>query len=179
VRPPSTHTGLLTRLRWLLLAGVLALTAFGCGGRTSFDGTRFEKESAAYRIGRLPPTWERVKVDNQDLAFAHKGEGTIAVHSLCEAYDDLPHAALLNHLLFGFTHRRYVLEEEVVLDGRGALHAIVDAELDGVPVQVEVYILTRNGCVFDLLYVSGLGAPARVEFEQFARAFAIERARGE
>lgn len=154
----------------------LALAVAACAGSATFDGRRFEKETAAYRIGVPPAGFERVEVDDQDLAFAARGRGTVSVHALCEGYDDVPPRALRNHLLFGFTNLEYVDEEEWVIDGRGALHTIVDAELDGVPVRAETVILVRSGCVFDLAYVSGHAAPAHAEFERFARAFVVERA---
>lgn len=162
-----------------VLAVALAATlvvGLGACAHTSFDGRRFSKEATSYRVGTLPGDWQRVDVDQQDLAFHKPGQGTISAHALCEQYDDVPHGVLLNHLLFGFTQREYVIEQDVVLDGRTSRHAVIDAELDGVPVRLEVFILTRNGCVFDLSYVSTRAAPAHASFHAFVRDFAIERA---
>jgi hypothetical protein len=76
--------------------------------------------------------------------------------------------------LFGTTNRNYLLDEEVTLDGRGALHAVTEAELDGVPVRLENYLLVRSGCLFDLSYVSDLSALGSNEFSRFVRGFHIE-----
>ena len=149
--------------------------AAACGG-ASFEGGRFSKEGTTYHVGSLAPSWERLHANQGDLAFYRENHGTISVNATCKDYDDVPAEVLVNHLLFGTTHRRYVLEEEVTLDGRGARHAVVECELDGVPVRLEMYLLTRNGCVFDLDYVSGRNAPAQHEFAVFVRSFHIERA---
>jgi hypothetical protein len=128
----------------------------------------------AYRVGRLGPGWQRVHVEGNDLAFYRPGHGSNAVNATCKGYEDVPQAALLNHLLFGTTQRAYLLDEEVTLDGRGARHALFDAELDGIPVRAEIYLLTRAGCVFDLSYVSDRQARGRHEFTRFVHAFQIQ-----
>lgn len=155
---------------------LFALTAFMASGcATHFDGRSFRKREVAYRIGELEPGFRRVQVEGNDLAFYKPGAGSIAVNALCKDYEDVPHEALLNHLLFGTTARTFLRDEEVTLDGRAARHALVDAELDGVPVRLEVYLLTRARCVFDLSYISDRSAPARDSFARFVRAFRIEQ----
>lgn len=158
-------------------AALLVLMA-GCAS-THFDGARFEKRDVAYRVGELGPDWSRVEVKGADLAFFAEGKGSIGVHASCKNYEDVPHEALLNHLLFGTTHRTYGVDEEVTLDGRGTRHAVVDAELDGVPVRLDLYVLTRAGCVFDLSYISDQSAPAQPEFQRFVRDFRVEAVRRE
>ena len=163
------------RLTWsavgLVLIGAISL---GCGPRTRFDGTTFHKGGVSYRVGQLSPEWQRVHLEGNDLAFHRPSFGTVSVTARCEDYDDVPMRVLLNQLLFGTTHRKYLTDEEVTLDGRGALHAVTEAELDGVPVRLENYILVRSGCLFDLSYVGSLSAPGSDEFNQFVRAFHIE-----
>jgi hypothetical protein len=140
-----------------------------------FDGERFHKRAVDYRVGRLSAAWERTRIADNDLSFHRAGAGSISATATCEGYDDVPEAALLNHLLFGTTQRTYLVEEDVTLDGRGARHAVVDAELDGVPVRIEVYVVVRGGCVFDLSYVSGRDASARADFAHFVAGFQISR----
>jgi hypothetical protein len=149
----------------------LLLLIVGCGAH--FDGALLQKPGVAYRVGPLDPGYRRVRVDDNDLAFYKPGAGSIAVNATCKDYDDVPAEVLLNHLLFGTTHRTFVRDEELSLDGRAARHAVVDAELDGLPVRLEVFVLTRAPCVFDLSYISDRSAPAQAEFASFARAFRI------
>lgn len=152
---------------------LLASLASGCGA--SFDGTRLHKRQVDYRVGRLPASFARVRVKGNDLAFYEPKRGTIAVNATCQGYDDVPPVALLNQLLFGTTERHYLVDEQVTLDGRGAQHCVVDAELDGVPLRMEVYLLTRAGCVFDLSYLSDRRAEGHEQFTRFVQAFEIER----
>jgi hypothetical protein len=161
-----------SQISWFAILAVHAACA-----SAHFDGSRFAKESTAYRVGELDPRWQRVSAKGADLAFHRPGHGTISVNATCSGYDDVPAQVLLNHLLFGTTKRRYLLDEEVTIDGRGAQHNVVACELDGVPVLLDMYLIARNGCVFDLDYISGPSAPARREFTRFAQAFQIERVR--
>ncbi len=165
-----------SKLRWRAVGFVLALSATGpgCGPRTRFDGTTFHKGELSYRVGQLSPDWRRVHLKGNDLAFYRPAYGTVSVTARCEDYDDVPMRVLFNHLLFGMTNRKYLVDEEVTLDGRGALHAVTEAELDGVPVRLENYLLVRSGCLFDLSYVSSLSGPGSDEFTRFVRAFHIE-----
>lgn len=150
---------------WLLFA------AIGCGAH--FDGTLLKKREVSYRVGRLPAAFQRVHVEGNDLAFYQPGAGSIAVHATCSDYDDVPNEVLLNHLLFGTTQRVFRLDDELTLDGRGARHAVVDAELDGVPLRLELLVLRHSSCVFDLSYVSDRNARAHDEFLRFAQAFHV------
>lgn len=149
------------------------LLALGCAS-VRFDGSLLQKPQVEYRVGRLEPGWQRVDVEGNDLAFYKPGHGSIAVNATCKGYEDVPQSALVNHLLFGTTRREYLLDEEVTLDGRGARHTLIDAELDGVPVRAEIYLLTRAGCVFDLSYISDRRAHGHAEFTRFVRAFHVQ-----
>lgn len=156
----------------LQLAALLA--ALGCGGAT-FQGGVYQDDHARYRVGPLGPEWQRVAVGGNDLAFQRDDMGTISVNSTCTEYEDVPVSALVNHLLFDTTNRRFLTEEVVTLDGRGARHVIVQAELDGVPLEIELYVLKKDGCVFDLGHIRSRSAPpaARAEFTAFVQRFAV------
>ena len=144
-----------------------------CAG-TSFRNGVYEDEHARYRVGELPQ-WQRMEVDDNDLAFHRPGMGTIGVNSTCTDYEDVPATALVNHLLFDTTSRRFLTEEVVTLDGRGARHVVVRLELDGVPLEIEVFLLKKDGCVFDLTHIRSRSAPpqARAAFLSFVQRFAV------
>ena len=138
-------------LIWVLCA----LTgAAGCGASGSFRDGIYTDDIVRYRVGAAPTGWVAAEVDDNDVAFHHRELGTIGVNSTCSDYEDVPEQALLNHLLFGTRERVFRVQETVTLDGRGALHAIVDFELDGVPLTVEAYVVRKDGCVYDLTYVA-------------------------
>jgi hypothetical protein len=166
--PITTWTGALRALVcWLWLSA-------GCGG-ASFEHGIYDDGVVRYRIGPSPAGWERVNVEGNDLAFFHDSLGTIAVNSTCEDYEDVPEQALMNHLLFGTQQRDYRVEETVTLDGRGALHSVVDFELDGVPLTIEVYLVKKDGCVYDLSRISSRAAFAagRPQFQALVRGFRV------
>jgi hypothetical protein len=156
----------------------VALVGFAaCGGATFDDGV-YRDDFTRYRVGRLSASWQPVEASGNDLAFYRPGMGTIAVNSTCREYEDVPLSALVNHLLFDTTRRNVLLEETVTLTGRGAEHVLADLELDGVPIQVELFVLRKDGCVFDLSHIRSraAGASARREFLAFVQGFDVLKA---
>lgn len=166
-------------LRRLTCGSLLAAALISSCGGASFEQHVFDDGRVRYRIGARPLGYTRVKVGRNDLAFFEPTLGTIAVNSTCENYEDVPERALMNHLLFGTRERVFRLEEVVTLDGRGALHSVVDVELDGVPITLDIYLLKKDGCIFDLSRTSSRAAfaPGRRQFEDFARGFAVLQTR--
>ncbi len=63
------------------------------------------------------------------------------------------------------------------LDRREALHTHLDAKLDGVPMTLDLYVMKRNGCIFDLSYAAPPDAFARGygDFQRFVDGFADTR----
>jgi hypothetical protein len=159
---------------WVTTAALLFGLACACAG-PSFQQGVYSNGTTTYRVGTLGPEWEPVQVSGNDLAFHRAGVGTISVNSTCEDYEDVPSTALLNHLLFETTARRYLIEETVALDGRGARHALLRAELDGVPLEFELFVLKKDGCVFDLAHIRRPDAAAseRANFLNFVQHFAV------
>jgi hypothetical protein len=153
----------------LVIVGLAA-----CGGATFNDGV-YSDEFTRYRVGRLSTAWQPVETSGNDLAFYQRGKGTIAVNSTCHEYEDVPLPALVNHLLFDTTRRNVLLEETVTLTGRGAQHVLADLELDGVPIQVELFVLRKDGCIFDLSHIRSrsVSASARGEFLAFVQGFDV------
>lgn len=162
------------RMRAIHAVGAALALAVGCGGATFEQGV-FDNGTVRYRIGMPGGAFERVEVSDNDLAFFHERFGSIAVNSTCEDYEDVPKRALLNHLLFGTREREYRVEETVTIDGRGALHAIVDLQLDGVPMTLEVFLLKKDGCVYDMTRIASREAfePGRPYFLEFVSGFEV------
>ena len=66
------------------------------------------------------------------------------------------------------------LRETLFLDWREALHAVIDARLDGVPVVLDLYVIKRDGCVYDLSFAAptSLYPLGRSDFGRFVAGFA-------
>lgn len=132
---------------------LVALALLGCRGGLR-DGV-FEKEGVRYRVGALPSGWRQVELEENDLAlFAEGSPHAIAVNSTCEGHGDPSLQVLTSHLLFGFTDRHVLVQRAEPLDGREGLRSRVRAKLDGVPVELLLVVLKKDGCVYDFTYTS-------------------------
>ena len=56
--------------------------------------------------------------------------------------------------MFPDTDREIVVQETVPFDGREAMHTVLSAKLDGVGMTYDVWVLKKDGCVYDLLYLA-------------------------
>jgi hypothetical protein len=150
------------------------LLCSGCGASASFADNVYDDGTVRYRVGPLSG-FQRVEVEDNDLAFFNRQLGTISINSTCTEYEDVPEDALLNHLLFGTRQRNYRVDETTTLDGRGAKHVVVDLELDGVPLTLEVFLVKKDGCVYDLTHTTARNVPpqARERFLAFVEGFAV------
>ncbi|MEM6787287.1 MAG: hypothetical protein AAF715_07175 [Myxococcota bacterium] len=130
----------------------------GCGAATGLDGDLYRGDGFAFRVrppDLVDPSWKRID-HSHALAYRHEPhQSTIMVHARCDVpSDDVPLMALKNHLFLQFTEREVHAEEVVPFDGREALHTELTASLDGVPMRYDVWVLKKDGCVYDLLYAA-------------------------
>jgi hypothetical protein len=154
----------------------LSFGAAGCGGpQERFDGAAFRDGNVAFRVERVPPAWERISVADASLAFRDAShEGSVLINGRCgeRGVDDTPLSALTGHLVMGTTEREVDSEVVVSLDSREALHTQMRAKLDGVKMAYDIFVLKKDGCVYDFVYVA---RPAHVtgvpEFERFVMGF--------
>ena len=131
---------------WSLVA------ALGCSGANgvSVQGSTVSAGDLSYVMGPVAPSWRAVTIEGNDAAWVDgRTGGIVHVDHTCERSQDTPLAALVNHLLLGFTDRETVSEETVPFDGREARHVVVRARLDGVARLIELYVMKKDGCVFD------------------------------
>jgi hypothetical protein len=163
---------ILTRCRRIPL--VVTLLSAGCGG-AQLDGNVYRNDELAFRIGPVPSSWRRVEADTAAVAFRDDDAGaTIAVSGRCgKDGDDVPLEALTHHLFLHFTDREVVSQSTVPLDERKALRTEIVAELDGVPRRYTVYVLKKDGCVYDFLHIGASDTPdtSRRDFERFVGGF--------
>jgi hypothetical protein len=158
---------------------VLAWTALAGCRRVRFEDLTYTKPELSYRVGELPEGWHRVYLADNDLAFAEDGDTgrAIAANGICEGHDDPPLPVLTRHLLMGFTEREELYQGLETLDGREALRSRYRAKLDGVPVELELVVMKKDGCVFDFTYVAPLGQAEerRAAFQALLAGFHAER----
>jgi len=165
-------------LRLMVGLSFVAAGLAACGGgksRGSFDGNVYRNGPIAFKLPDPPASWRRVEVDDASLAFRDEEHGaSVLLNARCLSADDrTPLVALTNHLLIGATEREYLSQATEPFDGREALHTKLKAKWDGVPMHIDVYVLSKDGCVYDFVYLGSPngfehGAPA---FESFVRGF--------
>ena len=135
------------------------------------------KGAAAFRVAAPGAGW-RLVPGGGDAAFLNDATlATMAASASCGERGDPPLRVLLNHLVIGFTQKKVLSEELVPLDGREALRATLAARLDGIPRRLLLYVMKKDGCVYDLQYGApdaafDAGLPA---FEAFVKGFGTIR----
>ena len=156
-----------------LLAGLAA-----CAGTGSLRGSDYQRGAVHYRVGTLPAEWRRIHVRGADLVFRHQQGGTLMVSAQCPSSEDAPLEVLVNHLLFDIEHQKEHSRALLTVDGRAALRIQLDGELDGVRIALDLVVLKKDGCAYDLqLATSPQKLAARQpDFEAFLRGFSTASA---
>lgn len=159
-----------------MFAFVAACLAACGGARSTWEGGVYRSGAVAFRISAgVPAGWQQISVEHASLAYrddAH--DASVLVNARCGVRDgDSPLLALTNHLLMGTTERDVLSQETIPFDAREALHTRMTAKLDGVPRSFDIFVLKKDGCVYDFVYVAppaqlAEGAPP---FEDFVRGF--------
>jgi hypothetical protein len=159
-----------------MVVAAAALLAVGCTPvRGRLSGDVYHDGKVAFRVGRLPGQWQRVQVGDGHLAFHHQAGGTILANVSCERFVDLSLDLLTNQLLYGVEARRELGRQRIPLDGRVALRTQMHGSLDGVPIALDLVVMKKDGCTYDLeLAASPRDFPARQpDFEGFFAVFAL------
>lgn len=156
----------------------LAQTLFICLAACSapaLNGGVWNVGDGHFRMGPMPKTWRQLETKGPAVGFRDDpNEASVLVGARCKvASDDAPLLALTNHLLMGTTEREIKKQETIPFDGREAMHTVLDAKLDGVRMSYDIFVLKKDECVYDFVFVSEpgrfeQGAPA---FEQFVTGF--------
>jgi hypothetical protein len=132
-----------------------------------------------YRVGNLDGKWRLVRQEGTNIGFYSDDiGGVISANAACrDDAEAAPLTSLTRQLLIGYTDRKVEKQERVALDAREALHTRVGARLDGVPMTLDLYVLNRDGCIFDLSYAAPPDSFARGEraFTGFVAGFADTR----
>jgi hypothetical protein len=152
----------------------LALLSVACSA-ASLKGNVYSGDGLSFRVGDVPPTWSRLSERGATLAFRdEQGGASVLLNARCKnADDDVPLAALTRQLFMTFTEREAALQNTVPLDGREAMHTVLKARLDGVPKIFDVYVLKKDGCVYDFALISAPDTfdANRSAFERFVTGF--------
>jgi hypothetical protein len=162
--------------------GLLCAVILSAGCSVGLQGDTYRGDGFAFRIGALPESWRRVDISHAALAFRDERDGaSIVLNGRCGLDgEDVPLEALTQHLFLRFTEREILEQKVVPFDRREAMRTVLTAKLDGVPMKFEVWVLKKDGCVYDLGFMA---PPTRFdrgagEFERFVLTFATVSAHG-
>jgi hypothetical protein len=141
------------------LALVVALGSTSCVHRESIRDGVLYKGDVALRFGTVPAEWRAIPIAGADLAFRDDSHGgSVLVDVRCAERDgDAPLSVLTEHLIMGTTERTIEAQITIPFDGREALRTNLGAKLDGVPMRYDIYVMKKDGCVYDLVYVAPPG----------------------
>jgi len=157
---------------------IAAVLLVGCGGG-GFDGRVYRSGELSFRLSPIPDGWRPIDATGALVAFRDDtAPATIAIGGRCgKDGDDVPLEALTQHLFLDFTDRVVENQVKVELDGREALHTEMLAKLDGVQRRITVFVMKKNGCVYDFWHVAPPGGQpdARRQFVAFVQGFATIR----
>ncbi len=130
---------------------VIVVSACGTSQGALVDGT-FKSDKVAYNVGPPGPGWAEVKLETANAAWHNPDMGAaLMVNSHCEGVGDSPLEGLTNDLLMGMTEREILSQERVPWAKREALHSVATGKLDGVERKLEVFVLKKDGCVYDIV----------------------------
>lgn len=147
----------------------------GCGGGARYVGGEFRDGDVRFTV-QPPSGWRAISVaSDNDLAWSQDDAGAVLqINGDCDPSLDIPLVALTNHLLVGFTEREIVEQTLVEIDGREALRTHVVAKLDGVPRELLLHVMKKNGCTYDFALVAPPGerfAQARASYDVVLQSF--------
>lgn len=137
---------------------------------------RGQYKEATYRVGDPGADWRPHAEKGAQVAWRNRrAPGVIQVRSQCQEHGDSSLEQFTDHLRIDFDAWSVVEQRFVTLVDREAVRTTVDARLDGVPVKLELVVLKKNGCLFDLSYVAvpSSFAPGLPAFERVVQGFSF------
>jgi hypothetical protein len=136
----------------LLMAGS-ALALQGCALLGSDDDP--VQKNTAIKLEVPPTPWREVHISSADRVWQSTETGnTIAINSMCQRYSDLSLKKLQENILAGVENLKIRTEAKTMFKGREAERVVVDGTTDGIPIVVDLLILKKNGCTYDLAYIA-------------------------
>ena len=139
------------------------------------------RRQAAFRVGLPGPGWRAHRDEGTQVAWHNESIGSmIQVRSQCDEHGDSDLQSFTDHLRIDTEEWQIVQERYFRLVGRQALRTTVKFQLDGLPVHAELIVLKKNGCLFDLSYVSPPRAfeAGIADFDQVVAGFEFPLRRG-
>lgn len=147
------------------------------GGILKISGGEVYTGTGRFTVGKLSPDWKGPKIKLKQMVFENDRIGaTIVTDALCgPKFDEAPLSHLLQDLFRPMEKRNVGKLREVTVDGRRALRAQGEGNLDGVPLRMEAVVVKKDFCLYDFVYFA---PPERFpegarDFEEYLHGFRV------
>jgi len=134
-----------------------------------------EPEKAKDIDYKSPPSpYERIKNSDTDYAWQSRKTGNmIAISSNCSKNSDKSLQQAFQDVSKGFDRTEDIKQEPFFYNGREALRGIVKGSIDGIAATIDVVLLNKNQCFYQLTYsgVSNQFSEEKNIFENFIKDF--------
>lgn len=157
-------------------AGCVFKKAESIGVMSYRNGRVFLQNKNYYHVGILPDGWRRMDTKARVISWHNEAyKSSVTTDAFCgKSFSDRPLDTLAGELASALSNDRMTTSSrEMMLDERGALRLSVAGTMDGVPVEMDIVVVKKNGCNFDFIAVMPPDAPNQVtdDFEDFFNGF--------
>ena len=148
-----------------LCLGLSGCALFGGGGGNL-------PKAKGYQID-APERWQEMEKADSDYAYRLPSGNLATLNSSCSRNSQAPLEVLTKHLLFGARNVEYLERQKIDVRGDVGLLSRVAATTEGVPFQLLIFVLPKNGCVFHFSLVTprDIAQADRQEFLAFVKSF--------
>jgi hypothetical protein len=148
----------------MISAGALACTVACCTTTNEVKDGRYTNDTVSYRVGEPGEGWRPLAMEQTNLAWHSDSlQASLLVNSHCEGVGDSPLEALTNDLMMGTTEREILTQEKRDWSKREALETTARVKLDGVPRELQMFVLKKDGCVYDIVLDASPGGFERAK----------------
>lgn len=160
------------------MKNTMPLLAFTLAAACATDGElkdgAYHDNKVSYRLGLPGDGWDRLKLDTANVAWFNPAlSASLMANSHCDGVKDAPLTGLTEDLLIGITDRAVVSQQPRPWARREALETIATGKLDGVDRKLALFVLKKDGCVYDFMYIGDHeNGSAVAAFDDFVNGFA-------
>jgi len=154
---PSRQRRRIRALGWWFAVGCLTLVSCtSCRATVGHVvGQQFISPAYAFEVPLPGGDWRSVPGEPSVLTLAHTQLAAgITLSVTCQQAHDVPLDILTRHLLFGLKDIEILQQAPRVLNGVPALETVARARLEGRELQLHSYVVRRDGCIYDMVYVA-------------------------
>jgi hypothetical protein len=138
---------------WVIIF-CLILTFIGCQSTQTTDN-EYSNLQRFYRITLPGEPWEKIKINNEDLAMRNQeSNANFAIISHPATTNKVTLDSLFKQLFIGIKGKSILKKQYVYIDNRRVLHIVLEGELDNLKLRISAYIIQAKDVICDIVYWS-------------------------